>query len=640
MTNSGTSWKVAGDALYLQRNGDRYDPTADEVFSTIIEGKAAFDHVPAGPPPNLKKLSFSRYPAALFIDVTYEPSSRGSELKCEVSAVADGHQITLRNFRSRSSDHVIIDNTWYPFPRGLMQELCALLDDAQVVNTGPVSFRTFMQLRRVSSENELVRDHTAGSIIHPGLNKEPAEDALSLFHGTLYPYQHDGWRWLTFIVRECLGGILADEMGLGKTVQLIAALAAPDRRNVAPSLIVGPGSLLENWRREFVRFAPSVSVCIHQGQYRTGLPAVLAEHDVVITSYDTVVRDGALFGMIDWKVVALDEAQAIKNPDTRRAQSVKALNRLVSIAVTGTPVENRLRDLWSIADFVLPGYLGNQEQFERTFENDPDGARSIEPFVSPILLRRRIADVARDLPDRIVIPQVLTFGALEAGEYEALRQSIIQEYSSCASLVSLVKLRMFCTHPWLLHDSDTIVRYPETFSKFQRLSEIVEEIFAIGEKVLVFTSYSQMVDILTGFVTRKYGVFSKALDGRTDISERQTVVDKFSAVEGPALLALNPRAAGTGLNLAAANHVIHYNLEWNPATEDQASARAYRRGQNKPVTIHRLYIAGTVEEAIDQRLERKRQISNTAVVGVIGKDHEYEDITRALQMTPTENSHD
>lgn len=634
------TWRIDGDQLYLERESGRYNPTADEIYALVIEQEPVIDDVASGTPADLNHIEFSRYPASLFIDIVYEPSDGDSGLRCDAIAVTKKGKARVNKLRIQRADHIIIENTWYPFSRGLIQELIDLLDVAGVKNTGPISFRAFMRLRKLALESELVRDCTAGTIIHPGVDKLPPPNALSLFQGTLYPYQRDGWRWLAFIVREHLGGILADEMGLGKTVQVIAALATPDRSSVAPSLIVGPSSILENWRREFLKFAPSISVCIHQGPTRTGLPAELSRYDVVVTSYDTVVRDSALFGMIDWKLVALDEAQAIKNPETRRAQSAKALNRQVSIAITGTPVENRLRDLWSIADFVLPDYLGTQEQFERRFESDSEGAESIEPFVSPIMLRRKVAEVADDLPERIVIPQVLTFSRQEATEYEALRQEIVEEYGSGASLVSLTKLRMFCTHPFILTDATALPCDATSFSKFNRLAEIVEEVFSSREKVLIFTSYSNMIDLLVDFTRRHFGVFSMSLDGRTVINERQNVIDQFSSVSGPAVLALNPRAAGTGLNITAANHVIHYNLEWNPATEDQASARAYRRGQDKPVTIHRLYIADSVEEAINQRLERKREISAAAVVGVSGQDHEYEDIVRALQMSPSADSYD
>ncbi|HFD86043.1 MAG TPA: DEAD/DEAH box helicase, partial [Gammaproteobacteria bacterium] len=460
----------------------------------------------------------------------------------------------------------------------MLDEIFSLLDDAGINDPGLINLRQYLHLKQIGEHSDLIVDLTRGSEIRPGIDINPGDDELSLFSGTLYPYQHDGWQWLSYVCKQQVGGILADEMGLGKTVQIIAVLASPDRERVSPSVIIAPGSLLENWKREIVRFAPEIRVLVHHGPIRTGLPKTLLEFDVIVTSYDTAVRDGALFGMIEWRLVILDEAQAIKNPDTRRAQSIKKLTREAGIAVTGTPVENRLRDLWSIMDFVLPGYLGDQQVFETRYEDDPSGAALIEPLVSPLMLRRLVSDVATDLPERIDAPQALLLTDPEINEYDHIREEIAEKYGAAATFVSLGRLRMYCTHPLLLEDQNYQTD-PCRFSKYQRLTEILEEIFSHSGKVLVFTSWNRMNDMLVEDIAGRFGVFTAGIDGRTDIGERQNIIDRFSSEIGPALLALNPKAAGTGLNITAANHVIHYNLEWNPATEDQASARAYRRGQ-------------------------------------------------------------
>jgi len=329
--------------------------------------------------------------------------------------------------------------------------------------------------------------------------------------------------------------------------------------------------------------------------------------------------------------VVLDEAQAIKNPLAKRSKSVKEVPRRTAIAVTGTPIENKLVDLWSITDFAFPGYLGELREFESRFSNDIDGAQSLERFISPIMLRRRVRDVAQDLPERIDIPQVLEMGDSEADKYESLRQEILQEYGKSASLISLIKLRMFCTHP-LLQSKET--GDPSRFIKYQRMLEITEEIIENKEKLLIFTSFTKMADIMVTDLVERFGVFCDFIDGRVPVSERQTKIDAFTKESKSAILILNPRAAGAGLNITAANHVIHYNLEWNPAVEDQASARAYRRGQTRPVNIYRLFYANTVEEAINIRLDRKRELSETAIVGNDGVADDYDDILQALTMTP------
>jgi SNF2 family DNA or RNA helicase len=337
--------------------------------------------------------------------------------------------------------------------------------------------------------------------------------------------------------------------------------------------------------------------------------------------------------MIDWRVIVLDEAQYIKNPNAQRTRAVKTLQRQAGLAVTGTPVENKLLDLWSIMDFVLPGHLGDAASFQKHFQDDVDGAALLEPLVSPLMLRRRIADVAKDLPPRIDIPQIIELEEDEAAHYDRIRDRIAREYGRAATLVALTAMRRFCAHPSLV-DEDHINAEPMGFSKFRRLDEIVEEIFSLGEKVIIFTSFTAMADMIASHIAKRFNAFAGVIDGRLAVDDRQPMIDRFAAITGAAALVLNPKAGGAGLNITAANHVIHYNPEWNPALEDQASARAHRRGQERPVTIHRLLLADTVEDVIDDRLTRKRALSGTAVIGVEGAVDDYADIVAALGRTP------
>ncbi|MFC1740106.1 DEAD/DEAH box helicase, partial [Pseudomonadota bacterium] len=619
------------DELRVKEGDQLRSVSAEEIFRSILEKEQVFPDVAPGIPESLH-LSFSRYPVELSIQIGHTVDNGESQFACLVNAETRSEASEVLNFCSRKSDHIVFNDVWYPFATGSVNQITEVLQQAGVSETGQIGFKAFLLLRNKAQSNGLVIDRTAGQILHPRTEFAPDEASPALFSGSLYPYQREGRQWLTFISEQELGGILADEMGLGKTVQIIATLASPNRSRYVPSLVVAPTTLLENWRREFKKFAPAITTLVHQGAQRTGLPRELGSYDTVITSYETVVRDGSLFAMIDWRIVILDEAQAIKNPDTRRSAAMKRLKRASGIAVTGTPVENNLRDLWSILDFAVPGYLGDEQQFEQKFCNDTEGAAMLEPYVSPLMLRRRVAEVARDLPPRIDIPEVLMLTERESALYEQIRQEIIEEYGAAANLVALTKLRMFCAHPRLLEEDE---HYSvDEFSKFRRLCEIAEEIYANDEKVIVFTSYNMMSDIIRDYMRSEYSVFAETIDGRTKVSERQQIVDRFTEYGGPGLLTLNPRAAGTGLNITAANHVIHYNLEWNPAVEDQASGRAYRRGQLKPVTVHRLFIADTVEEVINYRLQSKRDISETAVVGVVGDVDERNDILRALQVSP------
>lgn len=628
-------WHLQADELTLLIDGNVEYLSADEIYARVFEGETTLrGNILVVEEGASEGITFLKFPALLEAQISYSEESPESGLTLSISAVGEGASAEIHGLRSRRSDHMVIKGHWLPFAPGEREDILGVFDKAGVVDTGPLTLRQYLALRQQSGTAVWLKDGTAGRSVHPGINASPSADALTLFTGKLYPYQMDGWQWLTYIWREQLGAILADEMGLGKTIQIIALLASPERKMAAPSLIVAPGTLMENWRREISKFAPGLGTYIHQGSARTGDYRDIVGHDVVITSYDTVVRDGSMFRMIDWQIVVLDEAQAIKNPETKRAVSVKKLRRKVSIAVTGTPIENRLRDLWSITDFVLPGYLGDADDFAQNFPDEMIGAAALEPMVSPIMLRRRVTEVAKDLPPRIDIPQILTLSDTEALQYERTRQETIAQYPANATLVALTRLRMFCAHPMLLDEIPWTVEQALGFTKFQRLFEIVDEVFANGEKLLVFTSYNRMASLIEKTVRERYGSFADTINGDTPIADRQGVVDALSKVSGPGLLALNPRAAGAGLNITAATHVVHYNLEWNPAVEDQASARAYRRGQDRPVTIHRLYYADTVEEAIDDRLTRKRQLSETAVVGVEGTAEDYSDIMRALQASP------
>lgn len=608
-------------------------PSAEDIYVLAIENQSKPDLPPISRENDPAGISFSRYPVKLELHLLSGAKGDASDLISQVVAIGENDEAELIDVMGRKADHIVLGSRWYPFEKGALDEVRKVLRSVGVTGDR-LTLRQFLELQKLGKSLPFVQDlsHDAASANNFRL---PPGDSPKGVVATLYPYQLDGWRWLSFMHSEGIGGILADEMGLGKTLQIIALLSANKFKKSAasaPALIIATGTLLENWRREIKKFAPSLSLIVHHGSDRTGFPAQLKRVEIVITSYDTAVRDIALLRQISWDIVILDEAQAIKNPSTKRATTVKRLPRRVGFAVTGTPIENRLMDLWSLSDFVLPGFLGERGRFDKIYTNDPDGAALLEPLVSPILLRRRIKDVAKDLPARIDIPQALGLDSIAISAYEALRQDIFAEYGTSATLVALTKLRMFCAHPFLV--SGGRGDPSEVSEKYQRLVEILEEIFESQEKVLIFTSYNEMADILTQDLRRRFHIWCDYIDGRVAVPERQSIVDRFGDQIGSAILMLNPRAAGTGLNITAANHVIHYNLEWNPAVEDQASARAYRRGQQLPVTVHRLYYADTVEDVMNDRLIRKRALTDVAVVGTSGADEDYADIVRALRASP------
>jgi SNF2 family DNA or RNA helicase len=347
-----------------------------------------------------------------------------------------------------------------------------------------------------------------------------------------------------------------------------------------------------------------------------------------------MAADISLFRAVKWNVVVLDEAQNIKNPDARRTKRAKELSKRVGIAVTGTPVENRLKDLWSLCDFVLPGHLGTQREFEHRFPDNETGAKELEPLVSAIMLRRRIRDVASDLPSRIDVPVALVLDPSSAAAYEEIRIDAVSKSTQSPNLAALVYLRMFCAHPWAVNKFRAAPSATSCSPKLERCFGILEEIFEANGKVIVFTSFNEAADLLEREIARTFGVPAWKINGDVPVEGRQPIVDQFSEARGGAALVLNPRAAGVGLNITAANHVIHYNLEWNPAVEDQASARAYRRGQKLPVTVHRLFYVDTVEEIINERMSRKRALAEHAVIGTAGEGDDISDILGALARSP------
>jgi SNF2 family DNA or RNA helicase len=620
------TWVIHEGQLILEGAGPRRQPTADEIYRSVIEGEQCWPDVAPGKSGAAVELRFSRYPAVPRIVLSGEAGRAHITFEARLP---DGRAVQLAA-GALAAGHLVSHESWFPLDPETSSAVLDLAKRAGAATGGYVlSLKSALVLKK----------QRASGLVDDRLKLDPADvvravvspnDRPVRVSGTLYPYQTDGWRWLRFVTSEGIGGVLADEMGLGKTLQIIALLADPGSATIRPALIVAPGSILENWCRELRRFAPDLKVIKHHGAYRTGSPSGLDGYDVVVSSYETVVRDGAMMEMREWPTVVLDEAQNIRNPAATRTRALKRLRRNTGIAVTGTPLENCLLDVWSIIDFVSPGYLGTETQFAEQYVASPHGAATLEPIISPLILRRRVSEVARDLPPRIDIPQVLELDEGAAQQYEQLRQSIYAESGRSASLVALTKLRMFCAHPDLVFGPGSAPNYV----KLRRLEELAEEIFSGSEKLLVFTSYIEMADVIATSLAERFGVFAETLDGRRDIEDRQPLIDRFSAVEGGAVLILNPRAGGTGLNIAAANHVVHYNPEWNPAVEDQASARSHRRGQTRPVTIHQLLVSGTVEEVIADRLRRKRALAADAIVGVGGDTEDMGDIVAALDRSP------
>lgn len=467
--------------------------------------------------------------------------------------------------------------------------------------------------------------------------------AVPGLQATPFSYQADGIAWMHRTLAITGGVILADEMGLGKTLQIIALLLLEPPQTNAPALIVCPSSLIANWQREIEKFGPSLSVLLHRGPYRSGTAKGLRKTQVVIATYDTVVNDIALFVSMRWSWVIVDEAQAIKNPIANRRQALASIPRNRSIPMTGTPVENTLTDLWSLTDFAIPGLLGTRDEFAALYPDGSEAARQVSDTTAPVILRRRVADVADDLPDRTNVDVPLVLGDDLANAYDELREETLKEYPRAGALVATGRLQMFCAHPMLRArqghedelDAEAIVNADAgkilPTPKLERTVDLIREAFANDRKVLVFSVFNRIGDILHGLLGSTLGMFWATINGSTPTTYRQELVDSFSEHVGPACMVLNPNAAGAGLNITAATVVIHFTQVWNPALEAQASARAHRRGQNHPVTIYRLFYEGTVEEVMIERSAWKCELGNEAVP-VSTRDTG--DLSKALSISP------
>lgn len=624
---------VTHGCVRLQDGNKSISLSAADVCNVVFEGSGTIHGVTVSADDLFATgLRFREYTADPILLLHAVPSENPTTVACRLIARAIDFEADVMYVDGKLLDYAVDVSTWMPLPTGTDEAAQSFLNQAGLSDFGPISLAAYLKILQLPDPPLTIEDRTNQAFSATQLATRLAGDVPPGLMGTLYPYQTNGYRWLACMSRNGLGSIIADEMGLGKTIQVICLLLDRKNHGHGPGLVVVPATLLENWRRELARFAPSLKVRLHRGPKRTGFPDDLRQEDVVLTSYETAVADVSLLRNVSWDLLILDEAQAIKNPTARRTMRLKTLPRQCAIAVTGTPMENHLTDLWSLMDFVVPSLLGTQKDFECRHPDTMSGATTLEPVLTPIILRRRVVDVAQDLPPRIDIPQPLELDPESADVYEALRTSAAD--SEGAALAMLGKLRMFCTHPWLVDQFTHFQTAVDCSVKLKRLLEIIEEIVTDNGKALVFTSYQESVDLLEREISVAFGIHTDGIDGRTKIEERQPKIDRFSALREPSVLVLNPRAAGTGLNITAANHVIHFNLEWNPAVEDQASARAHRRGQTQTVTVHRLFYVDTVEDVINDRMARKRQMALTAVVGTDGAETEVKDILRALRISP------
>jgi hypothetical protein len=491
-----------------------------------------------------------------------------------------------------------------------------------------------LSLARLAGESEIVGAGTGWTAeLLAGLPDEQLTETVesTAFDGALRHYQRRGLGWFRFLARLGLGGCLADDMGLGKTATTLAHLL----ERPGPHLVVCPLSVVHNWESEAARFTPTLRVVVHHGSGRVrgeSEPEADDNHlaagaDLVVTTYGLLPRDLAHLAGVEWSTVVFDEAQMIKNPATHAARAARRLKAGQKLALTGTPVENRLAELWSILDTVNPGLLGSREQFRHRYSKpierngDREATARLRRITQPFILRRSKADrkLVPDLPDKI--EQVAWAGLTreQAVLYQHVVDQLLVDASSTTGmkrrglvLAALTRLKQICNHP--AHALGDGSRLAGRSGKLARYDELVDELLDVGERALVFTQFREMGELLRRHAAERLQLRVPFLHGGVSRTRRDAMVAGFQAGEGPPLLLISLKAGGTGLNLTAAGQVIHYDRWWNPAVEDQATDRAWRIGQSRTVVVHKLVCEGTVEERIAALIDEKRALAD-AVVG-------------------------
>ncbi|MEI7615590.1 MAG: DEAD/DEAH box helicase, partial [Actinomycetota bacterium] len=451
------------------------------------------------------------------------------------------------------------------------------------------------------------------------------------FKGKLRLYQNRGFSWLAFLRQWGLGACLADDMGLGKTVQTLALLQKEiTSGETRPVLVVCPTTVINNWRKEAQFFTPELKVMVHHGidrQKKEAFKKAAADHAIVISSYGLLQRDISFLKEVRWAGVILDEAQNIKNPETAQSKAARSLSSDYRIALTGTPVENHIGDIWSLMEFLNPGLLGNRNSFKNNFYKpiqayrNPDALNKLKALTGPFILRRLKTDksIISDLPEKMEMKDYCTLTKEQASLYKAVVDDMLNQVEQSEGinrrglvLATLMKLKQVCNHPaQFAKDNSSIA---DRSGKLQRLKDMLLETRESKERTLIFTQFAEMGRILSQYFQDLFAEEVFLLHGGTSKKNRDEMVERFQNDENaPLIFILSLKAGGTGLTLTRANNVIHYDRWWNPAVENQATDRAFRIGQTKNVQVHKFIVAGTLEERIDEMIEKKTGLANQVV---------------------------
>jgi len=548
-----------------------------------------------------------------------------------------GQPVTAEEVRfllEQGSSLVFFREHWIEVDRDILRQALRALEKSGHKVESPLAFALglgrigSLELAEVKAHgwlrglvNELQRRKSGGLVDGEGLVKRLKESG---FAGELRDYQLRGVEWMEFLTTHGFGALLADDMGLGKTIQTIAWLLATGGGENKSGLIVAPLTLLSNWAHELARFAPTLRVYVHQGDGRhlaSGFRRRALDADVVVTSYNLLVKDYSLFSGVEWGALVLDESQTIKNPDTQAARAVRALTPPHRVALSGTPIENSIEDIWSVEEFLNPGFLGDRKSFDERFtkplalDEQSFAGKRLKHALEPFVLRRLKSEpgIATELGAKREIKEYCALGAAQRREYElAVEDFRVGERRQGDVFALLTRLKLIC-------DGADGTRL--SGGKLERLFELLAEIFAGGENALIFTQYAKVGLALQTALAERFGRSFPFLHGGLSLAQREAEIEKFNrAAERsrfvsayPNAFILSLKAGGFGLNLTRATHVIHYDRWWNPAVENQATDRAHRIGQAKTVFVHQFIAAGTLEEHVDEILERKSRVAGTLV---------------------------
>ena len=551
-------------------------------------------------------------------DVEDASDATDGKPKIRLTVHVAGEPVTADEIRfllDQGSSLVFFRDRWIEVDRGILREALRALEKGAGRNRGTLNFA--LGLGHVGSlEVEDARSHGGLRGLLSDLRRRHAEaqpegggdsdESIPGFIGSLREYQRRGVRWLRFLTGNGFGALLADDMGLGKTIQTIAWLLSSERRG--PALVVAPLTLLANWRHELETFAPTLRAYLHHGDARhvaSGFRRAVEGADVTLTSYSLLVKDYTAFAEIAWGALVIDEAQMIKNPDTQAARAVRALTPPLRVAITGTPIENSVEDLWSIEEFLNPGILGDHKSFMERFarpiaaDADCQAAKRLKRALEPFVLRRLKTDgrIAAELGPKREVREYCELTARQWADYEAaLADFRAREHVQGDVFALLTRLKLIC-------DGE---------GKVARLCDLLESVFANGESALVFTQYAKVGASLQRTLADRFGVRFPFLHGGLSAAAREAEIASFNR-RGPRALILSLKAGGFGLNLTKATHVMHFDRWWNPAVENQATDRAHRIGQTRTVFVHLLISAGTLEERVDDLLARKERVAGAVI---------------------------